>query len=140
MVFVKVLCDATTVNATHNSNHVLYEMWIDYVDTFVPPELESNLSLNYSMTDKGRIAVSKILINHTHIDVQPFLEWEFKVMPLLVSWFEKASSYFPALLPELLEEDLSNRRLNIPAMKLSALYDFIRGDPMLYVDAQKKQQ
>ena len=34
----------------------------------------------------------KILLSHNDFDMQPFFKWEFKVLPLVIKWFERAAS------------------------------------------------
>ena len=66
----------------------------------------------------------KILQQHDDINTTPFFEWEFKVLPLLIDWFERASSI---TMPE-------NFQPNIGPRKLSSIYQFVRCMPLLYVE------
>ena len=80
--------------------------------------------------DKRRVATIKILKHHEDFDMKPFFEWEFKVLPLVISWLERASSY-----------DLRYARLdlldaNIEGRKLSSIYQFVRDMPVLYVETR----
>ena len=61
----------------------------------------------------------------------PFFEWEFKVLPLIVDWFERASSM---ILPGF------DPNINIRPRKLSSIYQFIRGMPVEYVEARLKKE
>ena len=70
----------------------------------------------------------KILRNHSHFDMQPFFEWEFKVLPIMMDWFAKAASCTAEC-----EE-------KIKRMKLSAVYDFIREFPMLYIEPVSRKE
>ena len=124
--FSKLLCDTSSINNTYLSNHTLYYVG-DHVyennfnDIF---GMEHHLVLNEDNQGqgKGKIAMSKIVHVHSHFDVQPFFEWEFKVLPIMISWFTKASSYTAQY----------DEKVN--KMKLSVVYDFIKEFPMLYVE------
>jgi len=73
----------------------------------------------------------KILRNHPRFDMKPFFEWEFKVLPIMVNWFAKATlcplSYVDGT-------STTNRK------KFSAIYEFIREFPMLYVEPMTRQE
>ena len=117
--FSKLLCDTSSVNNTYLSNHTL---WSLYMSGNVSADVQSYLTLNASSRDKGRIAMTKILQHHSHFDIQPFFEWEFKVLPLVIDWFAKAAACTTEF-----DEQISK-------MKLSCMYDFVREFPMLYVE------
>ena len=68
----------------------------------------------------------KILLSHNDFDMLPFFEWEFKVLPLIVNWLERASAI---TMP-------SNFQPNIGQRKLSSIYQFVRGMPLLYVETR----
>ena len=116
--FSKLLCDTSSVNNTYLSNHTL---WSLYMSGNVSADVQSYLTLNASSRDKGRIAMTKILQHHSHFDMQPFFEWEFKVLPLIINWLENAD----ACTNEFDEQ--------IKRTKLSCMYDFVREFPMLYI-------
>ena len=126
--FSKLLCDTSSVNSTFLSNHTLMKlgepnMWNsqDSVKPF--------LMLN-RREDKKEVAMIKILQHHNDFDMVPFFEWEFKVLPLMINWFERASS---VTMPE-------NYEPNIGPRKLSSIYQFVRGMPLLYVEAQLRKE
>jgi len=123
----KLLCDASTVNNTYLSNHTLKGFGSSSSHTTVTDDVRSLLALNRN-ADKQQVAITKILRNHSHFDMQPFFEWEFKVLPIMVNWFTKAA----AITTEYDEK--------IKKMKLSTVYDFIRGFPMLYVEARTQEE
>ena len=75
--------------------------------------------------EKRQIAITKILQNHSHFDVEPFFEWEFKVLPLVIKWFTNART-------DIFEDEINNK---IDKMQLSTVYDFIKEFPMLYVES-----
>ena len=72
----------------------------------------------------------KILQSHDDFDMLPFFEWEFKVLPLVLSWLERASE---CEMPEDFEP-------NIEPRKLSTIYQFVRGMPVLYVETRLRKE
>ena len=84
------------------------------MDTVVP----AFLCLNEETPDKGNVAMQKIVSQHLHLDMQPFFEWEFKVLPIMINyWFTKATT----------EEEINE-------LRLSVVFDFIKEFPMLYIE------
>jgi len=73
------------VNATSLSNHTLKNLEV----VNLPNNLSSLLEL-YHGTNKNQVATQKILRHHTHLDMEPFLEWDLKVLPIAVSWVDRA--------------------------------------------------
>ena len=84
--FSKVLCDTSSVNKTFLSNHTLENVGSGHGAT------GALLALNSSSEDKKLVAMKKILKHHQHFDMQPFFEWELKLLPLAIDWFERARS------------------------------------------------
>ena len=72
----------------------------------------------------------KILQHHNNFDMMPFFEWEFKVLPLMIDWFERASAID-------MPEDYAP---NIGPRKLSSIYQFVRGMPLLYVETVLRKE
>ena len=54
--------------------------------------------------------------------MQPLFEWDLKVLPYVVDWFERAAAY------EIECEAVNRKR------KLAAIYQFVRGIPELAID------
>ena len=123
--FSKLLCDTSTPNSTYLSNHTLQSFGNSI--RLMPDDVQSYLELNKS-ENNGEVAMKKILQNHSHFNMRPFFEWEFKVLPIMISWFAKASAC------------ASDYEEDIEKLKLAAVYDFIREFPMLYVEACTKQE
>jgi len=118
--FSKVLCDTSSINDTFLSNHTLLSFGIPLSE--LPPDVRSSMVLNQSSDDKKQVAIKKILKHHQHFDMQPFFEWELKVLPLAVNWFQRALSVV-----DYDEDDISEA--GIDNQKLGAIYQFIRAMP-----------
>ena len=118
---LKLLCDTSSINNTYLSNHTLESLGGTLLDR-IPADLVSSMRLNARSENKGQVAMTKILQHHSHFNVQPFFEWEFKVLPLMITWLEKARSR------------TSDFEEKIVRMKLSITYDFVREFPMLYIE------
>jgi len=80
-------------------------------------QLTINRSQSYD-NDKKIIAKVKILEHHDNFDMTPFFEWEFKVLPLMIGWLERASiirmprSIPMALTDEGVEPNIGPRKLS----------------------------
>lgn len=141
--FSKLLCDTSSVNDTSLSNHTLYEMsWNAY-------KLEPLLDLN-RLVNKNIIAFIKVLISHDHFDMQPFFEWDLKVLHHVVGWFERAAACIDVFDASRNGEmgdwfkkaaTLINKcEPNLGQRKLSSIYQFIRSMPLLYVEACTRKE
>ena len=120
--FSKLLCNTASVNTTFLSNHSLY-------DSVSNPTVTPLLALNRRGDKKG-VAMVKILLTHDDFDMMPFFEWEFKVLPLMINWFERASAI---TMPRNVEPNIGPR-------KLSSIYQFVRGMPDLYVETRLRKE
>lgn len=124
--FRDLLCDTSSVSKTFFSNHTL--------SSFDPSNrggVPTNAYIKWllsmsSLQDKMLVAVAKVLKKHKQLDMHPLFEWEFKTLPILVNWFARAAESVTRL---------DRLRQKIQRTKLSALYQFIRGMPMLYIDS-----
>ena len=112
--FSKVLCDTSSVNNTHLSNHTLENL---FGAPNIPADVNALLHLNSSSEDKRQVAMTKILKHHQHFDMQPFFEWDLKVLPLVIDWFDRARSIE------------STDIVGTGKRKLDAIYQFIRAIP-----------
>ena len=116
--FSKVLCDASSINSTFLSNHTLQELGNEEE---MPADVNYSLELNFT-DDKKQVAIEKILKHHQHFDMQPFFEWDLKVLPFAISWFERARS-------------IENDEVGIDNHKLGAIYQFVRAMPEVFEPA-----
>ena len=129
--FANLLCDTSTINNTYLSNHTLVDIGIMGANMLgITADIRTYLQLNSSSQNKGNVAMMKILRHHTHFDMQPFFHLEFKVLPHVIGWLEKASTLSIA----------TNFRSKIKQTKLSVIYDFVREFPMLHVESSTKHE
>jgi len=138
--FSAVLCDTSTVNNTYLSNHTVQELWYDWddhggedEDIDPPRDIDEDIVLYLQLNKEypQYAARCKILMNHTHLDMVPFLRWGLKCLPLAVGWFESAK---PCTTLSIYEDDLSRQVLDEPeevyqSRVLTVLYEFVRGVP-----------
>ena len=89
----------------------------------MPPELRSLLALNSSSENKKQVAMEKIIKHHQHFDMQPFFEWDMKILPHAIEWFERARSI------------ANNDDVGIDKRKLESIYQFIRAMPEVFEPA-----
>ena len=134
--FSKLLCDTSHVNKTYLSNHTLKDMSISQglEHNGIPDHIQNLLKMNRNNQNKGKVAMDKIVYAHSHLDMQPFFEWELKVLPLMIEWFPKAAACTGSL------EVISLRSKKVGKMHLSAVYDFIKELPMLYVEPVTRKE
>ena len=116
--FSKVFCDASSANKTFLSNHTVESLGFHLPNT-IPADVNSLLVLNRSSDDKRLIAMKKILQCHQHFDMHPFFEWDLKVLPHAVSWFERARF-------------VDNDEAGIDRHKLGAIYQFMHAMPEVF--------
>jgi len=149
LAFSNLLCDTSSINSTFLSNHNLQYLGQDYLRRVTP--LKPLLDLN-RRKNKEEVAMIKILQHHNDFDMTPFFEWEFKVLPLMIDWFERASDISiprnnwnevsglpgvrirkPSDMPEGFDPNIGPR-------KLSSIYQFVRGMPLLYVETRLRKE
>ena len=118
-IISKLLCDTSSINNTYLSNHTLAYLGSNNGDR---GGINALLNTN-EREDKQQVAMIKILQQHIHFNMEPFFEWEFKVLPIMISWITKATTRLDATFDK-----------KVKKMRLSVLYDFIREFPMLYIE------
>ena len=109
--FSAILCDTTSINATHGSNHTLQFLGSTYN---LPSDVKMWLQLN-SDQDKSRVAAKKILQTHRHLDMKPLFDRQLDLLPRVVTWLDR----------------FAVSRLNL---KLSSIHEFVRAMPMEVVE------
>ena len=123
--FSKTLCDTSSINKTFLSNHTLEFLGVQ--SRCIPADVDSSMVLNRSSEDKNQVAIKKILKYHQHFDMQPFFEWDLKVLPHAVDWFDRARFVY------------DNNEAGIGNHKLGAIYQFIRACPRFLSRLQWQQ-
>ncbi|EJK74425.1 hypothetical protein THAOC_03898 [Thalassiosira oceanica] len=106
-----ILCDASSINATHGSNHTLRNLGFQ---PNIPQDVKMMLELN-SDSEKCRVAANKILQVHCHLDMRPFFGMELHLLPYVVAWLERFAE-------------------SRPEIKMSSIYEFVRAMPMKVAD------
>ncbi|EJK62024.1 hypothetical protein THAOC_17383, partial [Thalassiosira oceanica] len=108
--FSTILCDASSIDDTYNSNHTLQSLG----DCRIPEDVQMMLHLNKD-ENKCRVAANKILQSHRHLDMRPLLGRELGLLPYVVAFLE-------------------NFAKSRPDLKLSSIFDFVRAMPMKVTD------
>ena len=129
-IFVRVLCNTTSINDTYSSNHILENLSLQQRKG---GHLHPLLRMNEG-TNKSHVAIKKILKYHPNIDMEPLFEWnmegegerDLKALPFVVAWFDRAGEAVAG------EEGGS---YNIDERKLSAMYQFAKAMPLMFVPA-----
>ena len=123
--FVRLVCDTTSINSTHCSNHTLRQL--SHLTKY-PPVLEKLFKYN-KKKNKSHVAILKTLHCHPEIDMEPLFKWDLhgerslKALPQVVAWFDKAL--------EIKGDDEFVKTVN--RRKLSAIYKFARAMPIMFV-------
>ena len=118
--FSQALCNTSCPNATYSSNHTLSYVMLGQFEPSGNIQRLSKLNRTYAGPSKRKVPMKKILQTYAHIDMTPFFEYDMKLLPYVIGWFETASSSI----------DRSNEDVNIEHRKLNALYEFIREKPL----------
>ena len=134
--FTRLLCDTSSINNTYLSNHTLEWFDTSYADRMTKIDFDYYLSVNR----KDRYAaMHKILKNYPEFDMKPLFQWQLKFLPLIVAWIGLARA----------REDLMSlsgmaiwreRSGGSQRRELSAIYQFVRGLPLLTVAGWRNQK
>ena len=87
------------------------------------------LNLNNG-ANKMHVAIKKILKHHPNIDMEPLFEWDaegeqtLKALPYVVGWFDRA---------RVAVTDNDGERYHVEEKTLSAIFQFVKGMPLLFV-------
>jgi len=87
----RVLCNRRSINDTFLSNHTL--KIINGPRPRIDPtnEFRGLLELNH-VKDKRMVAMKKVTQYHSHFDMEPLFEWDLKVLPVAICWFDGAQA------------------------------------------------
>ncbi len=125
--FLKLLCDTSSPHSIYLSNHTLCNLgpwW--YLSTSrtrsdVHDSVIRWLNTNTTYETPNLAAKAKILHVFPDLDMVPLFRWNLKTLPLIKSWFDTFTSSNDEL------------KASIRSRKLSAVYQFVRGLPVLVV-------
>jgi len=137
--------DQSCPTLKYYANHTLERL---YIDCEITPYLQSLLGMN-SYSNKSYVT-KKILKQHKNIIVEPLFdwdesgEWSLKSLPHLIDWFQKARllilyyedserAISPSSDERLAATNQAEDRYEIDRRKLSAIYDFAKTMPLLFV-------
>lgn len=124
--FSRLLCDISSINSTHQSNHTLRIIGEDCEDlTAIPHDIRYYLKMN---KDKRQVARCKVLLNHRDLDVEALFIFDLKLLPAVVTWFRGAEDCSFQLLQSFREFGIR---------ELSTYFKFVQGNPTLVADAQR---
>ena len=132
--FSEAICDTTTINDTYYSNHTL-QTFASFRIWTVPPYLE----LNRSSTDRRTVAIRKIIRHHNHINMEPFFQYELKVLPIAMNWFDRARRTSCSANHGRIIFRGANAK-DIGRKELSAIYQFAVAMPMMFVSKSHVEQ
>ena len=127
-VFSRLLCNTSSINDTHSSNHTLEKLDLLGENQHSGRQLDILLKLNKG-TNKSHVAIKKILKNHPNIDTKPLFELDLegeqtlKALPYIVDWFGRAKK-------AVAEDEENCYRLD--ERKLSAILQFSKAMPLLF--------
>ena len=129
--FNNLLCNMTSINSIYSSNHTLEKLWLPLLSQ---QNLDSLLKLNEG-TNKSHVAIKKIIQYQPNIDMEPLFEWnmegegerDLKALPYAVAWFNTARGAVAG--------NEGGESYNNDAKKLSAVYQFAKAMPLLFVPA-----
>ena len=125
--FLKLLCDTSTPDSTHLSNHTLGDLSLPNVGTSVVQESIRTRILHWLRVNRDHqtpllAAKYKILTSFPHIDMSPFFKLSLKCLPFVKNWFDTVTS------------SNGSFAASIETRKLSAVYQFVKGEPLLVAD------
>eukprot|EP00984_Skeletonema_dohrnii_P019943 scaffold9636_cov76-Skeletonema_dohrnii-CCMP3373.AAC.4 len=118
--FLKLICDSSSPNNVYLSNHTL-SMLSGCRYTQPSSEVQKSilgwLKMNEECQTPNLAAKAKIMHFFPDLDMVPLIQWNLKFLPLVKSWFENTTS--------------SNDEFEANIRELSAVYQFVRGLPLL---------
>lgn len=84
--FSLLLCNTESVNDIYNMSNNTLE---DIVCHGLPSNVSTLLELNRG-SNKNQVAMKKILLHYPCFDASAFVEWDLKLLPSIVDWFDRA--------------------------------------------------
>ena len=124
--FSRVLCNTTSINSIHSSNHTLETLIMNQrIRQLHDFRLQQN-----EETNKNQVAIRKILLYHPNIEMEPLYgwgsedEWSLKALPYVIGWFDRAR--------EAVAND-DGESYDVDAKALSAIYHFTKDMPLMFI-------
>ena len=132
----KILCNESSINNIYASNHTVESVQIGGTHFTTTPHLVGALLNLNKERNKSHVAIKKILKYHPNIDMGPFFEWntegegerDLKALPYVIAWFERAQE-------AVADDERGEESYNIGERKLSAMYQFAKAMPLMFVPA-----
>jgi Ran GTPase-activating protein (RanGAP) involved in mRNA processing and transport len=134
--FSKLLCNTSSVNNTYLSNHTLQIIGNSYRNLGAPDDVKHFLALNKYVAD-DEVAIQKIVESHPDFDVNSMFQWKLKLLPHVMSTLGRVHTrklVYSEGNDMLIGADPRDELQN---MKLSTIYKFTRGMPLLIVDCYR---
>jgi hypothetical protein len=130
--FLKLICDSSSPNRIYLSNHTLRDIsGLRYTRaraSSIRTSILGWLKMNKDCQTPNLAAKAKIMHFFPDLDMVPLFQWNLKFLPLVKSWFQKTTSS-----NEEFAASIRNR-------ELSAVYQFVRGLPVLVVSAEEEER
>ena len=124
----RLLCNASNINSIYASNHTFGALVFPLGRWHPSRRLQFLFTLNRS-TNKKHVAIKKILKYHPNVNMEPLYnwdsdgEWTLKALPYVVDWFDIAREVVC----------LDDYDYQADEKKLSAIYQFARSMPLMFV-------
>jgi Ran GTPase-activating protein (RanGAP) involved in mRNA processing and transport len=131
--FSKLLCDTSSVNNTYLSNHSLKQIG-DWSNEGTTDDVKALLALNKQPAE--HVAIHKILNSHPDFDIEPFFEWKLKLLPFVISWFDRVRTLVDVDDHKWISDESAEE---IQSRQLSTMHNFIRGMPLLAIDGYRSR-
>jgi len=141
--FFNTICNTSSISSIYLSNQSLEKLSDENLE--LGSKLTFLLGLNKGW-NKSQVAKRKILQYHPNIDIEPLIcwdsegEWTLKALPYVIVWFKRASEAVDSSFDDdegiFLLGDRSlveGWRVIIGNRKLSAIYQFARTMPLLFI-------
>ena len=145
-IFCTVLCNTSSVNDTHRSNHTLKELVLSDEQQGQHANLLSSLLRLNIGRNKSHVAINKILKYHPNIDMEQLFEWDaddeqtLKALPFVIGWFERVEEAVAEKDSSDSDDDSSisdddgdeKERIDVGKRMLSAIFQFAKAMPLLF--------
>ena len=132
----RLVCTTSSIDSIYSSNHTFASLLFQSIrggPLFQSAHLTDILGLNRGTKNKSHVVMKKILKHLPCIDMEPLYAWDskdeqtLKGLPYVIDWFDRAE--------EAIEKanDRVNYDYQVETKKLTAIYQFARAMPILFV-------